>query len=253
MIAFYNVTKELGGRKILHNVNLEVERGETLVIVGLSGAGKSVTLKHMVGLMDPDSGRVEVDGCALSPLNRNQIRLMRSNFGMLFQGAALLQWLSVYDNVALPMRQRTKMTEEQIRERVEERLDWVGLAEAASQLPAQLSGGMQKRVGLARATIMNPESILYDEPTSGLDPLTSRKMDELIRKINQQMHTTSVVVTHDMISALSIGSRILMLHEGEVVACDKPSEFVKSDVPIVQEFLKAQQVTNQDGEKRDAE
>jgi phospholipid/cholesterol/gamma-HCH transport system ATP-binding protein len=167
---------------------------------------------------------------------------MRSKFGMLFQGAALLQWLSVFDNVALPLRQRTKLSEEEIKQRVEERLEWVGLGETALQLPATLSGGMQKRVGLARATIMNPECILYDEPTSGLDPLTSRKMDQLICTINQQMHTTSVVVTHDMISALAIGTRILMLHEGQVVACDTPNEFVKCDVEIVQQFLKAQQI-----------
>ena len=242
MITFKQVSKALGGRTILREVDLSVERGETLVIVGLSGAGKSVTLKHMVGLMEPDSGHVEIEGTKLHPLNRNEIREVRSRFGMLFQGAALLQWLSVFDNVALPLRQRTKLTEDEIKQRVDERLEWVGLGEAARQLPATLSGGMQKRVGLARATVMNPDCILYDEPTSGLDPLTSRKMDQLICRINQQMHTTSVVVTHDMISALAIGTRILMLHEGQVVACDTPSEFVKCNVDVVQQFLEAQQV-----------
>ena len=198
MITFKQVSKTLGGRTILREVDLSVERGETLVIVGLSGAGKSVTLKHMVGLMEPDSGHVEIEGTKLHPLKRNEIREVRSRFGMLFQGAALLQWLSVFDNVALPLRQRTKLSKDEIKYRVEERLEWVGLGEAARQLPATLSGGMQKRVGLARATVMNPDCILFDEPTSGLDPLTSRKMDQLICRINQQMHTTSVVVTHEI-------------------------------------------------------
>lgn len=243
MIRFDQVHKQFGSHVVLRDVSFTVERGETVVIVGFSGAGKSVCLRHMVRLEGADSGLVEVDGQAIDLLNRREMRVLRSRFGVLFQGAALLQWMSLFDNVALPLRERTSLGEAEIAKRVEERLEWVGLLDAAERLPAEVSGGMQKRAGLARAMVMDPEILLYDEPTSGLDPVTSRSIDELMLRTNRERGATSVVVTHDLISALAVGSRILMLHEGQVVEYCTPEAFVKSEVKVVQDFLAAQQIT----------
>lgn len=243
MIRFDQVHKQFGSHVVLRDVSFTVERGETVVIVGFSGAGKSVCLRHMVRLEGADSGLVEVDGQAIDLLNRKEMRALRSRFGVLFQGAALLQWMSLFDNVALPLRERTSLGEAEIAKRVEERLEWVGLLDAAERLPAEVSGGMQKRAGLARAMVMDPEILLYDEPTSGLDPVTSRSIDELMLRTNRERGATSVVVTHDLISALAVGSRILMLHEGQVVEYCTPEAFVKSEVKVVQDFLAAQQIT----------
>ncbi|MAI20663.1 MAG: ABC transporter ATP-binding protein [Kiritimatiellaceae bacterium] len=243
MIRFDQVHKQFGSHVVLRDVSFTVQRGETVVIVGFSGAGKSVCLRHMVRLEGADSGLVEVDGQAIDLLNRKEMRALRSRFGVLFQGAALLQWMSLFDNVALPLRERTSLGEAEIAKRVEERLEWVGLLDAAERLPAEVSGGMQKRAGLARAMVMDPEILLYDEPTSGLDPVTSRSIDELMLRTNRERGATSVVVTHDLISALAVGSRILMLHEGQVVEYCAPEAFVKSEVKVVQDFLAAQQIT----------
>lgn len=243
MIRFDQVHKQFGSHVVLRDVSFTVQRGETVVIVGFSGAGKSVCLRHMVRLEGADSGLVEVDGQAIDLLNRKEMRALRSRFGVLFQGAALLQWMSLFDNVALPLRERTSLGEAEIAKRVEERLEWVGLLDAAERLPAEVSGGMQKRAGLARAMVMDPEILLYDEPTSGLDPVTSRSIDELMLRTNRERGATSVVVTHDLISALAVGSRILMLHEGQVVEYCTPEAFVKSEVKVVQDFLAAQQIT----------
>ena len=242
MIFFKNVSKELSKQKILSDISFFIEPKKTLAIVGLSGAGKSVTLKHMVRLMAPDSGEIEIDGVSINNLKRSEMRLVRLKFGFLFQSSALLQNLSVFENIALPLRQRTNYLEHKITELVNQRLDWIALKSANNLMPSELSGGMKKRVGLARATIMNPEIILYDEPTSGLDPVTSRNIDNLIIKLNNELGVTSVVVTHDLISALSIGDKILMLHKGKVVEFSSPENFVKSQVPIVQDFLKAQNI-----------
>ena len=243
MIRFDQVHKQFGSHVVLRDVSFTVQRGETVVIVGFSGAGKSVCLRHMVRLEGADSGLVEVDGQAIDLLNRKEMRALRSRFGVLFQGAALLQWMNLFDNVALPLRERTSLGEAEIAKRVEERLEWVGLLDAAERLPAEVSGGMQKRAGLARAMVMDPEILLYDEPTSGLDPVTSRSIDELMLRTNRERGATSVVVTHDLISALAVGSRILMLHEGQVVEYCTPEAFVKSEVKVVQDFLAAQQIT----------
>lgn len=242
MICFKNVSKELSNQKILSDISFSIEPKKTLAIVGLSGAGKSVTLKHMVRLMAPDSGEIEIDGVSIKNLKRAEMRLIRLKFGFLFQSSALLQNLSVFENIALPLRQRTYYLEDKICELVNQRLDWIDLKSFSNLMPSELSGGMKKRVGLARATIMNPEIILYDEPTSGLDPVTSRNIDNLIIKLNNEIGVTSVVVTHDLISALSIGDKILMLHKGNVVEFSSPENFVKSQVPIVQDFLKAQNI-----------
>lgn len=243
MIRFEQVTKVLGGRAVLDQIDFEIGEGETFVIVGLSGAGKSVTLKHMIRLMRPDSGRVLIDGELINDLERSALYTVRKKFGMLFQSTALLQWLSVFDNVALPLRERTKTSEEEIKRRVMEKLELLQLADAVDKRPADLSGGMQKRVGLARAIIMEPKIVLYDEPTSGLDPVTSRHIDDLIIDMQKKLGITSVVVTHDLHSALAIGSRIMMLHRGNIVENASPEDFIRSKDPTVQSFLESQYIT----------
>lgn len=243
MIRFDQVTKVLGGRPVLDNISFEVGEGETFVIVGLSGAGKSVTLKHMIRLMMPDSGDVMIDGEAINELPRKELQQVRSKFGVLFQSAALLQWMSVRDNVALPLREHTELSEPEILKQVDEKLDMLSLLDAGDQFPSDISGGMQKRAGLARAIIMNPKIVLYDEPTSGLDPVTSRRIDELIINMRARLGITSVVVTHDLHSALAIGSRIMMLHQGRIVENAPPAEFIRSKDATVQSFLESQYIT----------
>ncbi len=243
MIRFENVTKVLGQKPVLDKISFEVGEGETFVIVGLSGAGKSVTLKHMIRLMLPDEGNVVIDGQTINQLGRRALQEIRSKFGVLFQSAALLQWMSVRDNVALPLREHTKMPEAEILKLVDEKLDMLGLLDAGDKFPSDISGGMQKRAGLARAIIMSPKIVLYDEPTSGLDPVTSRRIDDLIVNMREQLGITSVVVTHDLHSALAIGSRIMMLHQGRIVENATPEEFIRSKDSTVQSFLESQYIT----------
>ncbi|MBC47254.1 MAG: ABC transporter ATP-binding protein [Kiritimatiellaceae bacterium] len=242
MIKFNNIYKKLNNREILSGVDFLINTGEVIAIVGQSGAGKSVTLKHMVRLMSPDRGSIEIDGEQIDNLSNSEIRNKRSKIGVLFQSSALIQWLSVYENVALPLHQRTSKTENEIYKIVSERLKWVDLFESKDLYPSELSGGMQKRVGLARATILNPKIILYDEPTSGLDPVTSRKIDKLIMKLNNEMQLTSVIITHDLISALSISSKIMMLHDGKIIEFCNPNDFIKSNHPVVQKFVNSQKI-----------
>jgi phospholipid/cholesterol/gamma-HCH transport system ATP-binding protein len=243
MIQFEQVTKTLGGRKVLDGIDLEIREGETLAIVGPSGTGKSVSLKHMVRLMTPDAGRVLVGGEVISEATGVELERLREKFGVLFQGGALLEWLNVFENVALPLREKTKTGEEEITERVREKLRLVGLEKDELKHPSEISGGMRKRAGLARAIIRNPEIILYDEPTSGLDPVSSRTIDALIEDMRQKLTVTSVVVTHDLHSALSIATRIAMLSEGRIVELATPEEFIKSKVEAVVGFLEAQYIT----------
>lgn len=243
MIRFENITKVLGSKTVLDSINFEVGEGETFVIVGLSGAGKSVTLKHMIRLMRPDAGNVVIDGESINDLSRSALREVRTKFGVLFQSSALLQWMSVTDNVALPLREHTRLGEDEILKKVGEKLALLNLADAGEKFPADLSGGMQKRVGLARAIIMDPKIVLYDEPTSGLDPVTSRRIDDLIVNMRKELGITSVVVTHDLHSALAIGSRIMMLHQGRIVENATPEEFIHSKDETVQSFLEAQYIT----------
>ncbi len=243
MIRFEHVTKVLGRKTVLDDVSFEVGEGETFVIVGLSGAGKSVTLKHMIRLMRPDSGGIYIDDENIVDLERKALSRVREKFGVLFQSAALLQWMTVRDNVALPLREHTRQSEEEILRKVDEKLEMLNLADAGDKFPSDISGGMQKRVGLARAIIMNPQIVLYDEPTSGLDPVTSRRIDDLIGDMRKKLGITSVVVTHDLHSALAIGSRIMMLHEGSIVENASPAEFIRSEDPTVQSFLESQYIT----------
>ena len=242
MIRFDRVTKSLGGRKILDEVSLEVPAQETTVIVGFSGAGKSVTLRHMVRLLTPDAGRVLVGEDCVSEAEGQDLTRIRRRFGYLFQGSALLQWLTVGDNVALPLRENTDLPEARIQALVREKLAMLDLEDAYEKVPSELSGGMRKRVALARAIIMNPDIVLYDEPTSGLDPVTSRTIDRLIDGLRTQLGVTGVVVTHDLHSALAIGSRIIMLYHGRIIENATPDEFIRSRNPQAREFLKAQHI-----------
>lgn len=240
MIELKDVYKTLGRRSVLRGLSFRVEPGETFILVGPSGTGKSVTLSHIIGLMNPDSGTVTVDGVDVPSLSRKELEKLRLKLGMLFQGGALLNWLNIYDNVALPLRERTRMTEEQISGKVMEILDFLEMGTAAYKMPAEVSGGMMKRAGLARAIVCNPEIMLYDEPTSGLDPVMSRKIDRLIDTLKKKYRMTSVVVTHDLVSALHIGDRIAMIADGRIIADDRPEAFLKNQHPLVREFIHAQ-------------
>ena len=243
MIRFDNVVKRLGGRNVLDGLSFEVRKGEVFVIVGPSGTGKSVTLKHMVQLLHPTSGAVWLGDECVSTAEGAQLEKMRERFGYLFQSGALLGWLTVAENVALPLQEKTDLPPDEIERRVREALEMVALGEAADQLPSEISGGMQKRASLARAIVRRPEIVLYDEPTTGLDPVTARTIDRLIQHLNRDLGVTSVVVTHDMYSALSIGHRVAMLHGGRFCELAEPHVFAASACPEVQEFLEAQYIT----------
>jgi phospholipid/cholesterol/gamma-HCH transport system ATP-binding protein len=245
MIRFEDVSKTLGGRQVLKGVTLEILKGETFVLVGPSGVGKSVTLKHMVRLLTPDEGVVFVGDDRVSEASGERLEHIRERFGYLFQGGALLDWMTVGENVALPLREKTSMEEEAIQARVRETLAMVGLENDADKRPSEISGGMRKRAGLARAIIRNPQIVLYDEPTSGLDPVTSRTIDALIKKLRETTGVTGVVVTHDLHSALSVGTRIAMLHGGRIVELATPADFIRSKNGEVQDFLDSQFITKQ--------
>ncbi len=251
MIRFENVTKVLGGKPVLNGIDFVIDRGETFCIVGASGAGKSVTLKHMVRLMTPDDGRILVGDDDVSVATGEELARIRNRFGYLFQSAALLAWLSVFENVALPLREKEDVEEDEICERVQNTLAMVGLENDGEKLPSEISGGMRKRAGLARAIVENPEIVLYDEPTSGLDPVTSRTIDRLIGKLREDLGVTSVVVTHDLHSALAIGTRIAMLHQGRVAELATPEAFMESSIEEVQRFLASQYITKEAPWERD--
>ncbi len=243
MITFENVTKRLGNRAILDGVSYRVKKGEVFFIVGPSGVGKSVSLKHMVRLLTPDSGRVMIGEDNVSAAAGEDLEKIRERFGYLFQGGALLAWLTVAENVALPLREKTAMSDADIMAKVMDLLKMVGLEKDSEKMPDEISGGMRKRAGLARALVRSPEIVLYDEPTSGLDPVTSRTIDTLIEKMRDDLGITSIVVTHDLHSALSIGTRIAMLHGGKIVELSTPKDFVNSEEPEVRAFLESQFIT----------
>jgi len=243
MIRIQNVVKKFGGRAVLDGLSLEIQQGELFVLVGPSGTGKSVLLKHCVGLLRPDSGEIWVAGADVAQAHGKALARIRERFGYLFQNGAMLGWMSVFDNVALPLRENTRLAEPEIAARVRDALAKVGLENDGEKFPNEVSGGMQKRAGLARAIVRGPEIVLYDEPTSGLDPVTARSIERLIKTLNKRTGVTSVVVTHDLQGALSIGDRIAMLTGGRVVECAKPVDFIASRVPEVRRFLDAQFIT----------
>lgn len=237
MIEFRNVTKRFGSRLVLDNINLTIEDGETFVIIGQSGMGKTVMLRHIAGLLDPDSGEVLIDGVAMSGADPRTKVELRERIGLLFQSGALLNWMSVAENVALPLVEHKKHTPEQIAEKVDEKLSILQLTDAKFKMPADISGGMKKRVGLARALIRDPRIILYDEPTSGLDPVMSEVINQLILQLQRDLGVTSFVVTHDMNSAYTIADRIAMLYKGKLVQCDTPEKIRNTSNPVVRQFI----------------
>ena len=237
MIEIINVSKTFNTHKVLDRVNLTVEDGETLVIIGRSGGGKTVLLKHMIGLMSPDTGQVIVDGQDVSKLSGSELASLRLKFGMLFQGAALFDSLTVGENVAVALREHTQMNEDKIIERVRECLSEVGLHGIEQLKPAELSGGMRKRVGLARALALCPKTILYDEPTTGVDPIMADIINKLIVKLHDRLHVTGVAVTHDMVSAYKIADRIAMLHEGKIIEAGTTDQIRSTSNPLVKRFI----------------
>ena len=239
LISFENVVKEFDGRKVLDGLTFGVEKGEVFAIVGPSGTGKSVTLKHIVRLLTPDSGHVRVDGVDVAECSSRQLRKVRRRVGYLFQGGALLAWKTVEENVALPLKECDCLPDAQVDKRVAAALAAVELTDAAEKFPSEISGGMQKRAGLARAIVRESDVVLYDEPTSGLDPVTSVTINRLIKKLNQKLDITSVVVTHDLQGALMFADRILLLKDGKAVECSTPAEFAASENKDVKDFLAA--------------
>ncbi|MBU0682772.1 MAG: ABC transporter ATP-binding protein [Candidatus Omnitrophota bacterium] len=237
MIKLKDVSKSFNKQLILKNLNLEVKKGESLVIIGRSGCGKSVSLKHMIGLVRPDAGSVLVDGTDISTLKSEELDRMRLKFGMLFQGAALFDSLTVLENVGFQLFEYADMAFVQIKRRVSECLGMVGLQGIENMKPAALSGGMKKRVGLARAIIMSPEIILFDEPTTGVDPVTGDVINKLIRHLHNTLKTTSITVTHDMKSAYQIADRIAMLYDKQIIGIGTPDEIKNSKNPIVKQFI----------------
>jgi phospholipid/cholesterol/gamma-HCH transport system ATP-binding protein len=237
MVEVRDLKKHFGSLPVLQGVTFSIEKGEAISIIGVSGGGKSVLLKHLVGLITPDSGEVCIDGMNIAGLDERQLLPVRRKFGMLFQGAALFDSMTVEENVAFVLNRERKTSPQEIAKRVEEVLDMVGLNGIEKQMPADLSGGMRKRVGLARAVIYRPEILLYDEPTTGLDPIASDTIDQLIIRVVQKLKATSIAVTHDMRSARRIGQRILMLHEGRIYADKTPDELFKSTDPVIYRFV----------------
>ena len=237
MISLQHVDKTLGGRKVLDDMSIDVERGEALVIVGGSGVGKSVTLKHIIGLMKPDRGKIIIDGEDIGTMRPVELNRFRRKFGMSFQEGALFDSMSVFENIAFPLRRHTKFTEQQIRDRVDECLELVHLPGVASKRPSELSGGMRRRVGFARAIAHEPEILLFDEPNTGLDPIMTDVIDESILEMRESLHATIVTITHHMPSAQKIGDRIALLFGGKFLFEAPPDEFLRSDNPAVRQFV----------------
>ena len=237
MIEVRDLQKSFGAQKILDGVSLRIETGESVVIIGRSGGGKSVLLKHLVGLLQPDSGEVLIDGENIEPMTERELLRVRSKFGMLFQSAALFDSMTVAENVGFAFRRNKGMSAGEIRQKVAEALAVVDLPGTEDKKPSELSGGMRKRVGLARAIVYQPQIVLYDEPTTGLDPIVSDSIDKLILRVRDRFKVTSVVVTHDMRSARRVGQRILMLHNKKIYATGTPDEIFESKDPIVRQFI----------------
>jgi len=243
-VSFVDVHKAYGRKKVLQGASLDVYRGEVLVILGGSGTGKSVTLRHMLGLEAPDAGRVIVEGQDITDYEEEDLYEVRKKFGMLFQSGALFDSMSVADNIAYPLKEHTSLSEEERRALVKEKLELVNLPDSENLMPVDLSGGMRKRVGLARAVVLNPTVILYDEPTTGLDPITAHKINELILGLQSKLNVTSVVVTHDIQSAFTVGDRIAFLNEGVFEWVGTMQEARASENQMLRDFLKASAVVS---------
>jgi phospholipid/cholesterol/gamma-HCH transport system ATP-binding protein len=237
IISLQDIWKAFAGKDVLRGMSIDVMPGESVVIVGGSGTGKSVTLKHIIGLLKPDRGRVIIDGHDTTGMSDTEMNEYRRRFGMSFQEGALFDSMSVFENIAFPLRRHTKMTEKQIRDRVLECLEDVHLEGVEGKRPSELSGGMRRRVGFARAISLKPEILLFDEPTTGLDPVISDVVAELIREMDQKLGTTTVTITHDMKVAFKIADRVAMLSRGVIVEQGTPEQFQRSTNPMVQQFI----------------
>lgn len=236
-VDLQGVSKSFADRQILDKVTLRVDRGESVVIIGQSGCGKSVLLKHILRLLKPDEGTVAIDGHDLAGLSRRELVKVRQRIGMLFQSGALFDSMTVAENVGLGLYESRLYQPDEIKESVREKLELVGLSSSADKIPAELSGGMRKRVGLARAIAGNPEIILYDEPTTGLDPITADMIDDLVVRLHKKLHVTTIAVTHDMKSAYKISGRIVMLYNGKIEFDGTVDEIKQTDNPVVRQFI----------------
>lgn len=237
MIQIEELYKRFGSKAVLAGLSLTIEHGETMVVIGGSGTGKSVLLKHVIGLMKPDSGRIVVDSQDVEQLNEAQLADVRKKFGMLFQGAALFDSLSVWENVGFWLTQHSQLSAREVRDVAREKLALVGLKGVEDLMPAELSGGMKKRVGLARAIAHDPQIMLYDEPTTGLDPIMADVINDLIVRLKEQLKVTSIAITHDMTSAYKIADRIAMLYQGKILEVGTPDEIRASASPVVRQFI----------------
>ena len=237
MIDVQDLYKSFNGFPVLKGISLQMAEGTTTVVLGGSGSGKTVLMKHIMGLFKPDQGRVVVDGQDVSTMGRQELSTFRERMGMVFQSAALFDSMTVGDNVAFPLREHHLLPEKEIADKVKQTLAVVDLHDVENKYPAELSGGMRKRVGLARAIIRDPKIVLYDEPTTGLDPLTTESVDEMILSARERLHVTSVVISHDVGSAFHIADRIAMINEGRIVAEGTPAEVRKSQEPFTRQFL----------------
>lgn len=238
MIEIINLHKSFGSNHVLRGVNLVIKEGESLAIIGRSGCGKSVLLKHIVGLLLPDEGEIRFEGKIINDLERKELYEIRRKFGFLFQGAALFDSMTVEENVSLALVEgENKISTEELNKIVKEKLDLVGLPGTQKLKPSELSGGMKKRVGLARALVTNPDYILYDEPTTGLDPIMSDSIDELIKDLNEKLNVTSIIVTHDMFSVKNTADKIAMMHDGKIYFTGTPKDVIESTDPVIQNFI----------------
>jgi phospholipid/cholesterol/gamma-HCH transport system ATP-binding protein len=240
MIQISDLWKSFGGQEVLRGVNLEVRTGEFLALIGMSGSGKSILLKHIVRLLKPDRGRVLVDGQDVSALTGQKLEALRSRIGYVFQSGALFDSMTVYENVGFPLREKTALKETEIRQRVEKELDAVGLSGTGPKYPAQLSGGMLKRVALARTLIREPEIVLFDEPTTGLDPIVSNSILELFDSAHRRLKLTGILVSHDIPEIFRIVERVALLHDGRIVAAEPPDRIVASSDPVVRQFVRGE-------------
>lgn len=241
-VRIVDLHKSFGAQKVLDGIDLEIEKGKITVIIGKSGGGKSVLLKHIIGLIKPDLGEIWIDGMDITKLKEKELNNVRMHFGMLFQEAALFDSMNVYDNVAFPLREHTKMSEREIEKIVEEKLSRVGLLGFTERMPSDLSGGMRKRVGLARALVLDPEMILFDEPTSALDPVISLTILDLIKETQKYLKKTFIVISHDILGMFRIADRVAMLYDGKIVEYGTPFEIRRSSNEATNEFLRATRI-----------
>jgi phospholipid/cholesterol/gamma-HCH transport system ATP-binding protein len=237
MIRVVNLHKSFGEKKVLQGVNLEVDKGETLVVIGQSGSGKSILIKHLIGLILPDKGEIYVDGVETTRLSEEERYNVRRKFAMLFQGAALFDSLTVLQNVSFGLERYTDHSRQEIEQLARQALIRVGLRDVENLMPFELSGGMRKRVGLARAIAYNPEIILYDEPSTGIDPIRADAINDLIIQMKNDLNVTSVVITHDMVSTYKVADQVAMLYQGKIISTGTPGEFRESKNPIIQQFI----------------